>query len=157
MKNLFSASRVLLAGTAILLTTSIASARTYGVSSHSAGRGTVYNTSRGGSAYVGPRGAAAQGANGRAAATGRYGSVYSGPNATAVSGHHYYGSTTSVGHYSSTSVTHYGSTTVSGGYLRTVPVGARPVVYGGYHCYVAGGVYYRPVFYGGTTVYVVVN
>jgi hypothetical protein len=154
MKNILSVSCVLLAGAALLLTASSAGARDFGVSSHSAGRGTVYNTSRGGTAYVGPRGAAAQGANGRTAAAGRYGAAYSGPNATAVSGR--YGTAYS-GPNSSGYVSHYGATTASAGYIRTVPAGARPVVYGGYNCYYTGGVYYRPVFYGGTTVYVVVK
>jgi hypothetical protein len=31
------------------------------------------------------------------------------------------------------------------------------VYYGGYHCYYAGGVYYRPIFYQGNTVYIVVR
>lgn len=44
-----------------------------------------------------------------------------------------------------------------GGYIHTLPVGYRPVVYGGYNCYYAGGVYYRPEFYQGSTVYIVVN
>ena len=43
------------------------------------------------------------------------------------------------------------------GYIRTVPVGYSTVVYGGYTCSYVGGVYYRPVFYGGETVYVVVR
>jgi hypothetical protein len=147
-------SLALLAGTAIFLTTFAVEARPYGVSSHSAGRGTVYNTSRGGEAYVGPRGFAAQGADGRSAASGRYGSVYSGPNATAVSGR--YGAAYS-GPNSAGYVARTGSVGYAGGYINTVPVGARPIVYGGYNCYYAGGVYYRPVIYGGTTVYVVVN
>ncbi|MGH8046337.1 MAG: hypothetical protein ACREKL_03750 [Chthoniobacterales bacterium] len=144
----------LLAGAVVLLAASAAEARPYGVSSYSAGRGTVYNTSRGGSAYVGPRGYAAQGANGRSAAGGRYWGAYSGPNATAVSGR--YGTAYS-GHYSSGYVSHYGTAGYAGGYVRTVPMGAQPVVYGGYNCYYAGGVYYRPVYYGGTVVYVTVN
>jgi len=42
------------------------------------------------------------------------------------------------------------------GYVATIPVGYRPVVYGGYNCYYVGGVYYRPEFYQGDTVYVIV-
>jgi hypothetical protein len=162
MKNILSVSALLLAGAGLLLVTPSAGARDFGVSSHSAGRGTVYNTSRGGSAYVGPRGAAAEGANGRAGFSGRYASGYSGPNATAVSGRYgtAYDGRYSSGYvaHSSTTVAHTSTTTVAaGGYIRTVPVGARPVVYGGFNCYYVGGIYYRPVIYGGTTVYVVVN
>jgi hypothetical protein len=43
------------------------------------------------------------------------------------------------------------------GYVRFVPNGSRAVVYGGYSCFFVGGVYYRPVFYGGETVYVIVK
>jgi hypothetical protein len=43
------------------------------------------------------------------------------------------------------------------GYVRVVPTGYTTVYYGGYNCYFVGGVYYRPEFYGGSTVYVVVN
>jgi len=42
------------------------------------------------------------------------------------------------------------------GYVATIPGGYRRVVYGGYNCYFVGGVYYRPEFYEGTTVYVIV-
>lgn len=151
MKNSFSIS--LLVGAALLLVTAAVDARPYGVSSHSAGRGTVYNTSRGGDAYVGPRGFAAQGADGRSAAAGRNFAAYSGPNATAVSGR--YGAAYS-GVNSSGYVARTGTVGYSGGYIRTVPVGAQPMVYGGYNCYYSAGVYYRPVYYGGTVVYVVV-
>lgn len=142
----------ILSGAAALFFSPVAEARDFGVSSHSAGRGTVYNTSRGGSAYVGPRGVAAQGADGRSAAAGRYGAAYSGPDATAVSGRRgvAYSGPNSSGYVART-------TSVSGGYIRTVPAGARPVVYGGYNCYYVGGIYYRPVVYSGSTVYVVVN
>jgi len=30
------------------------------------------------------------------------------------------------------------------GYVRTIPGAYRPVVYGGYNCYYAAGIYYRP-------------
>lgn len=43
------------------------------------------------------------------------------------------------------------------GYYATIPGGYTTVVYGGYTCRYVGGVYYRPVFYGGNTVYVVVH
>jgi hypothetical protein len=41
-------------------------------------------------------------------------------------------------------------------YIATLPVGYRPIVYGGYHCFVVAGVYYRPIIYSGQTVYVIV-
>ena len=44
-----------------------------------------------------------------------------------------------------------------GSYIRTVPVGYRRIVYGGYSCYYVGGVYYRTVIYGGDAVYVIVH
>ncbi len=43
------------------------------------------------------------------------------------------------------------------GYVRVVPAGYRTVVYRGYNCRYVGGVYYRPVMYQGSTVYVVVH
>jgi hypothetical protein len=43
------------------------------------------------------------------------------------------------------------------GYYGALPGAYRAVYYGGYHCYYAGGVYYRPVFYQGNTVYIVVR
>ena len=43
-----------------------------------------------------------------------------------------------------------------GGYIRHIPPGYRMAWYGGYNCYYTGGVYYRPTFYQGSTVYVVV-
>jgi hypothetical protein len=43
------------------------------------------------------------------------------------------------------------------GYYGAIPGAYRAVVYGGYNCYYSGGVYYRPVFYQGNTVYVVVS
>ena len=43
------------------------------------------------------------------------------------------------------------------GYIRTVPAGYTVVRYRGYNCRFYGGVYYRPVLYQGTTVYVTVH
>lgn len=43
------------------------------------------------------------------------------------------------------------------GYIRVVPTGYRTVVYRGYPCRYVGGVYYRPVMYQGTTVYVTID
>ena len=42
------------------------------------------------------------------------------------------------------------------GYYATVPTGWTKVYYGGYWCACANGVYYRPVYYQGSVVYVVV-
>ena len=86
MKNTLNYSLTLLTGATLLFTASIADARSYGVSSSSAGRGTTYTSSRGGSAYVGPHGAAAQGANGRTAGATKNGAAYSGPNGAAAAG-----------------------------------------------------------------------
>ena len=41
-------------------------------------------------------------------------------------------------------------------YIAILPVGYRPIVYGGYNCFVVGGIYYRPIIYSGQTVYVIV-
>jgi hypothetical protein len=43
-----------------------------------------------------------------------------------------------------------------GGFIRAIPPGYRMMWYGGYNCYYVGGVYYRPEFYQGSTVYIVV-
>jgi len=45
----------------------------------------------------------------------------------------------------------------AGAYYHALPLGYRAAFYGGYNCYYAGGIYYRPVIYGGQTVYVVVQ
>ena len=154
MKATLHYSHALLAGATLLLTASIAEARAYGVSSSSAGRGTKYTSSRGGSAYVGPHGAAAQGANGRTAAATRNGAAYPGPNAAGVATRHGGGAAvTQNGNVYTRPVT----TTLPAGYIRTVPAGYTTVVYGGYRCRYIGGIYYRPVMYQGTTVYVVVR
>src|SRR5437764_7844028 len=43
------------------------------------------------------------------------------------------------------------------GYYGAIPGAYRAAFYGGYNCYYSGGVYYRPVFYQGNTVYIVVR
>ena len=43
------------------------------------------------------------------------------------------------------------------GYYGAIPGAYRAAVYGGYNCYYSGGVYYRPAFYQGNTVYIVVR
>jgi hypothetical protein len=42
------------------------------------------------------------------------------------------------------------------GYVRAVPAGWTNVYYGGYSCACVKGVYYRPVYYQGVVVYIVV-
>ena len=163
MKTTLHDSRVLLAGAALLLTVTLSEARSYGVSSSSAGRGTKYTTERGGTAYVGPRGVAAEGANGNKAAANRYGgAAYSGPNSAGAVNR--YGGATAV--TNSGDVYRRGGGVAAApvhpaafpaGYIRTVPVGYTTVVYGGYSCRYVAGVYYRPVIYQGSTVYVVVR
>ncbi len=140
-----------LATAAILLAASTGYARDYGVSSHSAGRGTVYTDNRGGTAYVGPRGVAAQGADGRSAAATDRGVAASGPNGVAVSGR--YSSTANVG----VAVKTTGVAVLPTGYITAVPVTSHTFVVNGYNCYFINGIYYRPVFYGGTMVYVPVT
>lgn len=148
----------LLASVVGLALISTAGAREFGVSTSSYGRGTKVETERGGTAYVGPRGVAAEGAGGKKYAAGRRGAAYS--------GEHSAGATT---RYGSAVVTDSGAAyarrypaapvaaPLPAGYIRTVPTGYTRVVYRGYNCYHVGGVYYRPVIYGGTTVYVVVQ
>jgi hypothetical protein len=143
MKTMLIPCRALLACAALILTVSHADARAYGVSATRTGRGTVYHGSGGGSAYVGPRGAVAQGPNGNVAAANRYGgAAVAGPNGAVVRG----GGGAAVV-----------ARPLPSGYVRVVPAGYRPVYYGGYNCMFVGGVYYRPVMYQGSTVYVVVR
>lgn len=137
----------------VLLAASAGQARDYGVSSRSAGRGTVYTDNRGGSAYVGPNGVTALGANGRSAAVTDRGAAVVDPNGAAVSGRYgtaYYGGTGGA-------VVTTGVAPLPAGYITAVPVGAPTFAVSGYNCYFINGIYYRPVFYGGTTVYVPVT
>ncbi len=172
MKAILHYSRALLAGATLLLTATLAEARDYGISKSSAGRGTKYTTERGGTAYVGPRGVAAEGAGGNKIAANRYGgAAYSGPNSAGAVNR--YGGATAVTNngevyrrgggavpaprrvaVSSTAVV---VAPLPVGFIRTVPVGYTTVVYGGYTCRYVGGIYYRPVMYQGTTVYIVVR
>lgn len=138
--------RALLAGAALLLTATLADTREFGFSTSSVGRGTKIETERGGTAYVGPRGFAAESAGGQKAAAGRRGrvavtdsgDVYARRNPAAV-------------------VTRPVAAPLPAGYIRVVPAGYTTVVYRGYTCRYVGGVYYRPVMYQGSTVYVVVK
>lgn len=138
-----SFSHAFLAGAALLIITSPAleARRVYGVSN---GNRAAVATPRGvavagpnGAAAVGRRGAVAVGPNG-AAAVGRYGAAAVGPNRAVVA-------------------TRPVVRPLPRGYIHTVPVGYRRIMYRGYNCFFAGGIYYRAVMYEGATVYVVVN
>ena len=59
--------------------------------------------------------------------------------------------------YGCAGVGRYGAVGLPAGYYGAIPGAYRPVFYGGYNCYYAGGVYYRPAFYQGNTVYIVVR
>ncbi len=93
----------------------------------------------------GVRGAAVVGED-RAVVATRRGVAVSGPNGTAVARRSY-----------AAPLPVYGPRPLPAGYIRVVPPGYRTVFYGGYNCLFVGGVYYRAVFYGGETVYVVVR
>jgi len=86
----------------------------------------------------GPRGAAVVGPD-RAAAVTRRGVAVTGPHGTAVARRP------------------VAVAPLPRGYVRVVPTGYRTVVYRGYNCRFVGGIYYRPIMYQGTTVYVVVD
>ncbi len=155
MKAILHYSRALLAGATLLLTATLAEARDYGVSKSSAGRGTKYTTERGGTAYVGPRGVAAKGAGGNKIAANRYG----GATAVTNNGKVYRrgGGAVPATRRVAVSSTAVVVAPLPVGFIRTVPVGYTTVVYGGYTCRYVGGIYYRPVMYQGTTVYIVVR
>ena len=101
--------------------------------------GVSYSNDRGGRAYVGPNGVAVQGENGRTAVATRDGAAYVGPNGAAV----VHGDRD--------------AGVISGPYIRAIPANAALCYYGGYNCYYVNGAYYRPTFYEGDTVYVVVT
>ena len=144
MKTMHIPFRALLACAGLILTVSHADARAYGVSASRAGRGTVYHGSGGGSAYVGPRGAVAQGPNGNVAAANRYGgAVAAGPNGAVARG--------------GTVGPRWSPGRCPPAMCGRFPPATAPVYYGGYNCMFVGGVYYRPVMYEGSTVYVVVR
>lgn len=113
------------------------------------------------SAYgvAGPRGAAVVGED-RAAAVTRRGVAVSGPNGTAVARPPVAVAPSPVVVAPSPVVVAPRPVAVAplpAGYVRVVPAGYRTVVYRGYTCRFVGGVYYRPVMYQGSTVYVVVR
>jgi len=134
-----------------------------------------YTSSRGGTAYVGANGVAAKGANGNSyahnnntgnSATGTQNAngstTYHGSNGgTAYKGQNGYAYNGANGNYGAGN---YHGSSVSGNsyygnsyYHSTIPSGYVNVYHGGYQCHYVGGVYYRPVFYNGTRVYVVVQ
>lgn len=166
MKPLSFLSPTCLFAIALLALTTLGTARDFGVSTSSKGRGTKIETERGGTAYVGPRGAAVDTANGTKAASGVRGSAYSGENVKGASGRRgaaYSGPNSSgIETRRVTAVEGPNNSAVAvrplpAGYIRTVPAGYRKVAYKGYSCLYVGGIYYRPVIYGGETVYVIVR
>lgn len=144
-----------------------------------------YSNNRGGSAYVGKNGVAAKGANGNSAAynknTGKYatgtknsngsttykgsdgGTAYKGQNGYAYQGSNgnygagnYHGSSVSGNSYYGNS---YHGSSYNGNtyYHSTIPAGYVNVYHGGYQCHYVNGVYYRPTYYNGAMVYIVVQ
>lgn len=107
-----------------------------------------------GAAVAGPHGAVAVGRNGGVAVAGGYRPpVYNsgvkvavGPGGVAVAGPN-----------GAVAIRRSYAPCYPTGYISVMPVGYTTVYYGGYHCYFVGGVYYRPEFYCGSTVYVVVT
>jgi hypothetical protein len=139
-----------LAIAALILASCAAHARDYGVSGRSAGRGAVYSDNRGGSAYVGPRGVAVQGADGRTAvATDRGAAIYGDNRAVYATG---YGAAT----YAGSAVVTTGTTAapLPAGYITDIPPNAPTFIISGTTCYFINGIYYHAVFYAGSTVYV---
>ena len=116
--------------------------------------GTVAVAGPRGAAVAGPHGAVAVGRNGGVAVAGGYRPpVYNsgvkvavGPGGVAVAGPN-----------GAVAIRRSYAPCYPTGYISVMPVGYTTVYYGGYHCYFVGGVYYRPEFYCGSTVYVVVS
>lgn len=163
MNTVLRYSISLLIGATVLFSATSLHARSWGVSSASYGRGTMYSTARGGEAYVGPRGVAGETANGRHGAATDRGAVVGGPNAAAATGR--YGSAVATqngaavtGRYGAAYTGQAGAAVVShAAYVRTIPAGSPVVAHAGYNCYYTGGLYYRPVIYAGETTYVLVD
>lgn len=132
-----------------------ADARDFGVSTSSYGRGTKIETNRGGTAYVGPRGVAGETAGGNQYAAGRRGAAVS-TDSGAYAARRYPVAPVAPAVRPVVPVAPVVAP-LPAGYIRTIPVGGTTVVYGGYNCVFVGGVYYRPVIYGGSTVYVIVR
>jgi len=133
MKTSLKISRAMAMGAMLLGTAAVAQADVYGVR--------------------GPRGAAVVGED-RAAAVTRRGVAVSGPNGTAVARRPVAVAPRPVVVAPAPVVV---AAPLPAGYVRVVPAGYRTVAYRGYNCRYVGGVYYRPVMYQGSAVYVVVR
>ena len=147
MKTSLKISRAMAMGAMLLGTAALAQADVYGVR--------------------GPRGAAVVGED-RAAAVTRRGVAVSGPNGTAVARRPVAVAPRPVVVAPAPVVVAPRPVVVApapvvvaaplpAGYVRVVPAGYRTVAYRGYNCRYVGGVYYRPVMYQGSAVYVVVR
>ena len=147
MKTSLKISRAMAMGAMLLGTAAVAQADVYGVR--------------------GPRGAAVVGED-RAAAVTRRGVAVSGPNGTAVARRPVAVAPRPVVVAPAPVVVAPRPVVVApapvvvaaplpAGYGRVVPAGSRTVAYRGYNCRYVGGVYYRPVMYQGSAVYVVVR
>lgn len=138
MKPSLRSSCALLGCAAVLLTASSAWARCYGVSRAAYGR----------PAYVAPRaGAVVAGA----AVADANDATWVAPYAPAPSGQ-----TAPPQGVSPASVPAAVDVPMNG-YVRTIPPNYKVVTYQGFTCYFVNNVYYRPIFYQGSTVYVVVT
>ena len=144
MKTSLKISRAMAMGAMLLGTAAVAQADVYGVR--------------------GPRGAAVVGED-RAAAVTRRGVAVSGPNGTAVARRPVAVAPRPVVVAPAPVVVAPRPVVVApapvvvaaplpAGYVRVVPAGYRTVAYRGYNCRYVGGVYYRPVMYQGSAVYV---
>jgi hypothetical protein len=118
------------------------------------GGGSVAVAGPRGVAVAGPNGAAAVGRNGGVAVAGGYRPPVYGGGTVAVAGPR---GVAVAGPNGAVVVQRSYAPCYPYGYVSVVPTGYTTVYYGGYNCYYVGGVYYRPEFYGGSTVYVVVN
>jgi hypothetical protein len=145
MKTSLKISRAMAMGAMLLGTAAVAQAAVYGVR--------------------GPRGAAVVGED-RAAAVTRRGVAVSGPNGTAVARRPVAPAPVVVAPRPVVVAPRpvvvapapvVVAAPLPAGYVRVVPAGYRTVVYRGYNCRYVGGVYYRPVMYQGSAVYVVVR
>jgi hypothetical protein len=141
---------LVLVGVAFLLSGS----QSYAARGSYGGR-TVAAAGPNGAVVAGPNGAAAVGRNGGVAVVGGYHPapvyvapkvVVAGPGGVAVAGPN-----------GAVVVKRSYAPCYPYGYVHVVPTGYTKVYYGGYNCFFVGGVYYRPEFYGGSTVYVVVK
>jgi hypothetical protein len=105
-----------------------------------------------------PRGAAVAGPNGAAVAS-RSGAAAAAANRNAyAAGYGYgYGYAPWTGVYVDPATVTAPLPPIPPGYVSTVPPGCTIVTYEGYSCYFVGGVHYRPVFYAGSTIYLIMH